>query len=66
MSTNQLPLVPSNLNHVCTKNSAVALVILRGVEAQGLHIPLHKLSLMRHFLWATNGSGLCNGVYYAK
>jgi hypothetical protein len=59
----QLPLLPSNLDIVRAEHAAVALVILRVVEAHGLHIPPNKLTLAHRFLWATNGSGLFDGVY---
>ena len=63
MSTNQLPLLPSSVGSVCVEHVTVTLVILYVVEAQSLRIPLHKLSLVHRILWATNGSGLFDGVY---
>lgn len=59
----QLPLLPSVVDIPRTEHEAVALVILRVVEAHGLHIPPNKLALAHRFLWTNTGAGLFDGVY---
>ena len=60
---NQIPLLPSAVDIPRAEHEAVALVILRVLEAHGLHIPPNKLALTHRFLWTNTGASLFDGMY---